>query len=749
MATLVLTAVGSLFGGPIGGLIGSVVGQQIDQNVLFRPEGRTGPRLMELEVQTSSYGTQIPRIYGTMRSAGSVIWATDLKEERERQGGGKGRPRTTTFRYSGCFAVAISSRPIAGVGRIWADGNLLRGEAGDFKVDTEFRLYNGHDNQDIDPLIAASQAQDIPAFRGMAYAVFENLDLTEYGNRIPSLTFEVIAENQPVVLDQITDDLTDGRVRGEYARPIVGFAASGNDQRAVLETISQNIPLGFQLDGDKISFSSRLSRPQPRALVPTDPVIAINDEQTEAESFQAMPITATPRQIALRYNDPSRDYLIGLQNAFRPAPGDKVTRLDFPATLSSNTARILSEENLWATYFERSSATLHVRRGVENIGPGTTIELTDRAGHVMDWRVREWEMKDGAIELRLTALPQAIGILAQQSEAGQIVNPADQTSGTTILELVDLPFLLESLLRPSNRPAMVAVASSADAAWRPAPLFRSDIGGQAMVPLGSSAPAAIMGRTQTSLEPATAQLRDNRNHVDVMLFNETMQLADADPAGLINGRNLAMIGDEIVQFSRAEPIAETSASLSPVANRYRLSGLLRGLGGTESEITRHETGDRFILLDSDSLQTIDVPNDSAAQSLEIMALGRGDSEPVSARSRYAGRAITPWSPVHGRTERRVDGAIELRWTRRSRAGLAWPDHVETPLAEEQERYRLILADPEQTTTLLEEDVDQPQYTLSAVLLEMFRDNGITAMSASIQQVGTHRLSLPLTLSIPL
>ncbi len=84
MATLVLTAVGTAIGGPIGGAIGAMIGQTVDQNVLFKPKGRDGPRLTELSVQTSSYGTQIPKLFGTMRVAGSVIWATDLIEHRGR-----------------------------------------------------------------------------------------------------------------------------------------------------------------------------------------------------------------------------------------------------------------------------------------------------------------------------------------------------------------------------------------------------------------------------------------------------------------------------------------------------------------------------------------------------------------------------------------------------------------------------------------------------------------------------------------
>jgi hypothetical protein len=128
MATLVFTTLGSALGGPIGGALGSVIGSQLDRAILGGGKRREGPRLKELAVTTASYGTPIPRHFGTMRAAGSIIWATDLVESRETSGG-KGRPSTTSYSYAGSFAVALASSPVRGVGRIWADGYLLRGSA--------------------------------------------------------------------------------------------------------------------------------------------------------------------------------------------------------------------------------------------------------------------------------------------------------------------------------------------------------------------------------------------------------------------------------------------------------------------------------------------------------------------------------------------------------------------------------------------------------------------------------------------
>src|SRR6476469_6052570 len=117
MATLLLTAVGTAIGGPIGGAIGALAGHSIDGAVMGGGK-REGPRLKELAVTTSSYGQPIARHHGRMRAAGPVIWATDLVEHNTKGVGKKGQPSATAYAYSSSFAVALSSRPIASVGRV-------------------------------------------------------------------------------------------------------------------------------------------------------------------------------------------------------------------------------------------------------------------------------------------------------------------------------------------------------------------------------------------------------------------------------------------------------------------------------------------------------------------------------------------------------------------------------------------------------------------------------------------------------
>ena len=68
------------------------------------------------------------------------------------------------------------------LGRIWADGNLLDMQA------VNFRFYAGSETQTPDSLIELKQGTgNAPAYRGLCYLVFEGLDLTPFGNRIPNL----------------------------------------------------------------------------------------------------------------------------------------------------------------------------------------------------------------------------------------------------------------------------------------------------------------------------------------------------------------------------------------------------------------------------------------------------------------------------------------------------------------------------------------------------------------------------------
>ena len=201
MATLVLSAAGAALGGSIGGSLagvsamalgkaaGAIIGNSIDQTILGQGAAtvETG-HVDQFRIMGASEGAVIPRVFGRMRVAGQLIWSSRFLEAvNEESVGGKGGGGTLReYSYSISIALALCEGEILRIGRIWADGQPLD------QTDVTLRVYRGTEDQLPDPTIAAIEGLDAtPAYRGLAYVVFENLQLTQFGNRIPQFNFEV------------------------------------------------------------------------------------------------------------------------------------------------------------------------------------------------------------------------------------------------------------------------------------------------------------------------------------------------------------------------------------------------------------------------------------------------------------------------------------------------------------------------------------------------------------------------------
>lgn len=230
MATLVLSAAGAAlgagFGGAVLGLSGAVIGRAIgatlgrviDQRLMGAgSEPVDIGRLDRLRLTGAGEGAPIGQLWGRMRLAGQVIWATEFTEtvRRKRSGKGAPKPKVNEYSYSVSMAVALCEGEILRVGRVWADGNEISPR------DLNMRVYVGSETQLPDPKIEAVEGSGkAPAYRGLAYVVIEDLELAAYGNRVPQFNFEVVRAAQgPAVAPTAT---LDGAVRAVALIPGTG-----------------------------------------------------------------------------------------------------------------------------------------------------------------------------------------------------------------------------------------------------------------------------------------------------------------------------------------------------------------------------------------------------------------------------------------------------------------------------------------------------------------------------------------------
>ncbi|MFN3349055.1 glycoside hydrolase/phage tail family protein [Pseudorhodoplanes sp.] len=262
MAALVLTVGAAVLTGGAAAWVttlataaAAVAGSYIDA-FLFGPGPmkQEGPRLDNLQIQASTEGAAIPEIAGRVRLAGQIIWATKFKEvaKTETGGGGKGggpTVTTTTYTYYANFAVGLCEGVIDRIGRIWADGKPL-----DMSGVT-MRVYRGTADQPPDPLIEGIEGTaNAPAYRGTAYVVFENLEITQFGNRLPQLSFELFRRVSPSDgsgLEDIVQAITLIPGAGErvydtvvHTRDLGGGATMPENKFAGQDTADWNVALG-------------------------------------------------------------------------------------------------------------------------------------------------------------------------------------------------------------------------------------------------------------------------------------------------------------------------------------------------------------------------------------------------------------------------------------------------------------------------------------------------------------------------
>ncbi|SPF80824.1 baseplate multidomain protein megatron [Pseudoprimorskyibacter insulae] len=234
MATILLSAAGAAIGGAVGGTVlglsaaaigqfaGATLGRALDQRIMGRgSDAVEAGRLDRLRVSGAGEGKAVPRLFGRVRVGGQVIWASNFEEHvTVSGGGGKGAPRgpeVHSYSYSVSLALALCEGEIAGVRRVWADGAEVA------MRDLNIRIYKGDHTQLPDPKMEAIEGPGmVPAYRGTAYVVIEDLSLAKFGNRVPQFSFEVVRNFR-------NDDDLPRAVRGVAMLPGSGEYALATD----------------------------------------------------------------------------------------------------------------------------------------------------------------------------------------------------------------------------------------------------------------------------------------------------------------------------------------------------------------------------------------------------------------------------------------------------------------------------------------------------------------------------------------
>lgn len=402
--------------------------------------------------------------------------------------------------------------------------------------------------------------------------------------------------------------------------------------------------------------------------------------------------TDLPASVSLSFADIAAQQQPNTALAVRPSvatDGRREVSIDLSTlVLTADEARPLTDRVLRRRWI--GAETVRTRLGRRHIGlePGDVwlLDLDGTARRARLTRLEpaangvlrtEWE-RDGAAAATLNTLP---GAPSDGFEPQQIPAP-----GLSRGFVMDIPLISD--VHDETTPQLYVAAGplSGSSYWPGAAIYQSADGGltyATVLATRSSRQRATWGTTTDVLADASPTIWDRGNSVNVALGAGTLTSTTEAALNASPTTNLALIGDELIQF--------TTATLEGDGT-YTLSGLKRGRRGTEWATGTHAAGESFVLLNSAvGRAAMGVSDVGQTEYFKTLTTGRS-SGPVTSFA-YTGATLKPYAPAHVEAVRDdATGDWTITWVRRTRIGGAWVGSTIIPLGEGSEAYEVVILD---------------------------------------------------------
>lgn len=720
MASYALGSIGSYFGGPIGGFIGATIGSMID-NKLF-PSKVEGPRLGDLRVTGASYGAIMPVIYGRVRTSGLLLWSSSLIETATETDSGKGGPSVTQTEYSyrASVAIGLCEGVIDHVEKIILNGKVVYDSVTgvtDWGLYSDVQVYPGNLSQLPDPTIESYEGVgNVPGYIGTAYIVISDLQLADFGNRLPNFEFVLVknaAESLPAVILDIcgrcgldpntisTSSLQDRQVRG-FA---IGSASSGVGAL-------QPLALAYNFDIAEESGSLRfLDREKAVSGSIIEDYLAGHDaanDRPELIRWERQRVTNLPQEASCIYLEDGRDLQQGTQRTERQAgSANNNLSASLALVLTPDEAREIADRMLWEAWTAMQTATAATDDRCHWIEAGKSYVFPTPAGFESLRVTDTVRGANGVIELMLARDRNQIYIASSQGAPSSVPANEPALPGDTELILLDAPLLLEA----NDDPGFYWATGALEPGWRGMQLLRSTDLGVTYDPVNTNGRRAVIGTLETALgSVAQSNAWDYGNTLTVRLLFPDHSLASLTELGVLNGGNAAWIGDwdgadgEIIQFADAVQVSD---------DLWELSTFLRARKGTDYAIGNSLVGHAFVLLQPTNIRRSDFGAGDWNKSRLYKPVSLLTTEAGTTPQSFVntGESKRPLSLVNPIGIRDGSGDVTMQFDRRSRYPQPGVGNGPLPLAEESEAYELEILDG--AVVVRTETLSTPEYYYSA------------------------------------
>jgi len=404
--------------------------------------------------------------------------------------------------------------------------------------------------------------------------------------------------------------------------------------------------------------------------------LVVQDSSSDALTITRTQELELPRQVDVIYLNRISDYQAGTQSSQRQTvKAVDYATVNLPIVLSDQEAKVVADVTLYNAWVGRVNYQFTVPPKYALLEPTDVITVSkDGAAYLM--RVNSTKLVRNGV--------QEISAVAEDVSSYDFYNPAGtgtpnlqvpSSISATRLELLDLPaFPTDAATDAYLRYGVVGLGDG----WAGSAVYRSDDGGANFALMQTLTAQATIGAVLNIIPVGTIYGWDRSTTIDVLLtFGQLQSVTDI---AVLNGANVCVIGEEIIQFQTAT-LLDT--------NKYRLSNLLRGRLGTDWAVAGHAAGERFVLLTNAVARELMASSGwGIGKKFKPVTIGSTLGATNSQDFTYFAKSLKPYAPVHIVGNRNTGGDLTISWKRRTRIGGDWRDGVDVPLSEENERYEL-------------------------------------------------------------
>lgn len=263
------------------------------------------------------------------------------------------------------------------------------------------------------------------------------------------------------------------------------------------------------------------------------------------------------------------------------------------------------------------------------------------------------ETDDG--EQRYKALRDRQSLYTMQVQgipAAPVTRPPSSVAGPTIIEFLDIPILRDT----HDQLGFYLAVSGILPAWPGAYVEMSLDGGQNYIDGQTTRTGSVIGELVTALGDHPHEFPDTVNRCEIQIKTPNALLTSTNLAGMLNRRNRAIIGDEIVNFADVDEVTPGT---------WDVGHWLRGRLGTDA--VAHSIGERFVLLDTAMFIPAELTWLGRDLTFRAATLGRPIDEATITTVTFTGASQTERKPAYLSARRDGTDAV-ISWQGVGRLG---------------------------------------------------------------------------------